>query len=300
MSVVLRRTAITIGALTLVLVLGVAALAAAWLAGIRVPLASGTTYLQVQKLASADAAGTPTGTFFIALIGSDARPGLAGARGDALHLVGVNPATNVATMLNVPRDTCWRGGKINRALAEGGIRQQATALSELIGVPISYAVVVDFAGFRGIVDGVGGLQINVPFEMHDGASGAFFKPGNQRLTGEEALAYSRNRKQFPTSDLVRTENQGYVLLSALRQMQAEAKGPLGEFRAAALLGRHAQLDNVGVSDLYRLGRIAHRLDPAQVRSVRIPTTGGGGCLSLLGNAAPLFADFADDATLQSH
>jgi polyisoprenyl-teichoic acid--peptidoglycan teichoic acid transferase len=295
----IRRVALGLVAIIVVCVLAVGGLTAAWLAGMKVPFASGTTYMEVQKLAGADAAGSPTGTFFIALIGSDARPGVGGARGDALHLVGVNTATNNATMLNVPRDTCWHGGKINRAHAEGGPRGMANALGELTGVPVAYAVSVDFAGFEGLVDGWGGAQINIPFPMNDEYSGAAFAPGDQRLSGRQALAFSRDRHDFPTSDIQRTGNQGLLLLSALHQLQAEGRGPLGEFKAAALIGRHAQLDGMGLTDVYRLGRVAQRLNPAAVRSVTIPVVGGG-CLSLVGDARGLFADFADDAMLQAH
>ncbi len=49
---------------------------------------------------------------------------------------------------------------------------------------------------------------------------------------------------------------------------------MGEFKAAAILGRHAQLDGMGLPDVYRLGRIAQQLDPAAVRSVTIPVGGG--------------------------
>jgi polyisoprenyl-teichoic acid--peptidoglycan teichoic acid transferase len=294
----MRRAALGVGAAMLVCALAVGSLAAAWLAGVKVPFASGATYMQIQKLAGADAAGSPTGMFFIALIGSDARPGVDGARGDALHVIGVNPSTNTATILNIPRDTCWHGGKINRAHHDG-LRSMANALGDLVRVPVAYAASVDFAGFEGLVDGWGGLQINIPFPMDDPYSGAVFAPGDQRLTGRQALAFSRDRHDFTNGDVQRSDNQGLVLLAALRQLQAEGRNAFGEFRAAALVGRHAQLDGVGLTDVYRLGRVAQRLDPAAVRSVSIPT-GGGGCLRLGPDAGPLFTDFADDATLQAH
>jgi len=295
----IRRLVVTFVILTTVVVAALGGLTAAWLAGIRVPIASGTTYMEIQKLAAADAAGAPTNMFFIALVGSDFRPGVGGARGDALHLVGVNPTTHIATMLNVPRDTCWQGGKINRAHAQGGPRGMANALGELTGVPVSYVVSVDFAGFQGLVDGMGGVQINIPFPMDDENSGAAFAPGDQRLNGAQALAFSRDRHDFPTSDIQRSGNQGLLILSALGQLQREARSAVGEFKAAALIGRHAQLDGMGLGDVYRLGRVAQQLNPAAARSVTIPV-GGGSCLPLIGDARGLFADFADDATLQAH
>ena len=297
---IVRRVAIITTSMLLVVTLASVGLMAAWLAGVQVPLVSGSTWMTIQKINTADAAGSPDGVFFIALIGSDARPGVGGARGDALHLVGVNPATNTATMLNVPRDTCWQGGKINRAHAgDGGPRAQAEALGDLTGAPVSYAVSVDFAGFQGIVDGVGGFEMNVPTAMDDNFSGAVFGAGPNHMDGYHALAFSRDRHDFPRGDITRSDNQGLLILAGLAQLQQGAGGPAADFKTAALLGRHAQLDGVGLVDLYRLGRVAHKLDMAKVRNVTIPV-GGGQCLPLTGDAQGLFADFRDDATLQTH
>jgi LCP family protein required for cell wall assembly len=282
------------------LALAVGGLTSAWLAGVHVPFASGATYLTIQKLSAADNAGSPGGTFFMLLIGSDLRPGVGGARGDALHLVGINPAQSTATMIDIPRDTCFNGDKINAANTSGGPRGQANAVSALLGgVPISFVIEVDFAGFTSIIDGMGGIAVDVPTAMNDSYSGAVFSPGRQHMNGGQSLAFSRDRHDFPSSDLVRTQNQGLLLIGALRSMNAQASSAGGEFRLVAAFGRHAQLDGVGLKDLYRLGRFAHRLDPAKVRNVLWPT-GGGGCLAPTGAGASLAADFKDDAVLQTH
>ncbi len=299
MRKIVKRTLIVVATLVVVIALGTGGMVAAWLAGWRIPLASGATWMKIEKVGSADAAGTPTDTFFIALIGNDAREGRGGARGDALHVVGINPATNTATMLNVPRDTCWNGGKINRAHAQDGPRGQADALAQLLGVNITYVVSANFPEFQGMVNGIGGIQIDIPVAMNDPDSGAFFDPGPQRVDGWGALAFSRDRHDFPRGDISRSENQGLMILAALRTLQAENKGPAGEFKTAALVARHAQVEGMGLAETYRLGRLAFRLDPNAVRSVTIPV-GGGNCLNLTGDASGLFADFADDATLQTH
>jgi polyisoprenyl-teichoic acid--peptidoglycan teichoic acid transferase len=297
----MRRILLAVTAAVGALILGIGAMGAAWLAGIRIPVASGATYLRVQKiapLATANQAGSPSGMFFALLVGNDSRPGVGGARGDALHLLGVNPATNTATMIDIPRDTCWQGDKINVGNTHGP-RAQANAVGGLVGVPVSYVVDVDFAGFTSLVDGVGGVTVNVPTPMHDVYSGAYFSPGPIHMSGDQALRFSRDRHDFPQSDIIRTHNQGLLLLDAFRQLDAQMQNAAGEFRLMALLGRHAQLDGMGLSDLLRLGRIAFRLNPNTIRQVTVPTAGGN-CLALAGNAPGLFADFRDDATLESH
>src|SRR5689334_23023786 len=214
--------------------LAIGGLFAAWMAGIHVPVASGATYLRVAKvqpLATANrASGTPTGHFFILLVGNDSRPGVGGARGDALHVLGVNPRLHKASMIDIPRDTCYNGDKINVGNTQGP-RQQANDVSGLLGgVPISYVVDVDFAGFTGLVDGIGGVDVNVPTQMHDTYSGAYFSPGLQHMNGGQALSFSRDRHDFPSSDIIRTHNQGLLILDAMRQLRAKMQNAPGEFR----------------------------------------------------------------------
>src|SRR4051812_23559877 len=134
-----------IGAGFVMCALACAGLGASWLAGMHIPFVSGKTYLSVQRL---HAAVTPRpdhsgGAVFIMFVGSDLRPGVGGARGDALHLMGINPALHQATILNVPRDTCasvpGRGTtKINEANSVGGAATQANVVGSMVGVPVSY------------------------------------------------------------------------------------------------------------------------------------------------------------------
>ena len=297
----LKRIVLALVATTTAVVVGCVGIFAAWMAGVHVPLASGATYVRIEKLAPITAAdrvgGGPSAPFFILLVGNDSRPGVGGARGDALHVLGVNPAKHQATMLDIPRDTCWNGDKINAGNTQGP-RTQATDVGGLVGVQISYVVDVDFAGFTSLVDGVGGVKVDVPTVMHDYNSGAYFSPGPTHLSGAQALAFSRDRHDFPTSDIVRTHNPGILILAAMRQLRAQMQNAPGEFRLLALLGRHAQLDGVGIKDLYRLGRLAFSLNPDRIQNITMPYTGGQ-CLGLGAGAAGLFADFRDDAIVES-
>jgi len=268
---------------------------------VHVPIASGATYLRVSKIAPISSAdrvgGGPSAPFFILLVGNDSRPGVGGARGDALHVLGVNPAKHQASMIDIPRDTCWNGDKINVGNTRGP-RAQADDVGGLLGIQISYVVDVDFAGFISLVDGVGGVDVNVPTEMHDAFSGAYFSAGKNHMNGTQALSFSRDRHDFPTSDIVRTNNQGLLILDAMRQLRAKMQDAPGEFKLLALLGRHAQLDGIGLKDLYHLGRVAFSLNPDQIQNITMPYTGGS-CLGLGGSAAGLFADFRDDGIVES-
>jgi LCP family protein required for cell wall assembly len=291
-------------AVSMGIVLGLGGLLGAWMAGVHVPLVSGRTYVELTAIDRAGYSGQGDDVVFIALIGSDYRPGLGGERGDALHVLAINPKLRAGAMLNVPRDTCaqvpGRGtSKINNAHSEGGPRLQGEVLADLTGAPISYAVSVDFAGFTAIVDGVGGVEVDIPYEMNDRYSGAYFSPGPRRLTGQEALAFSRDRHDFGPGDIQRSWNQGYLILAALRELRTAYASPAKRFELVALLARHSKMHGASLSELVQLGQLALDVDLAQIKSVAIPTSGGD-CMQTGAEADALFADFVDDGVLQSH
>jgi hypothetical protein len=137
--------------------------------------------------------------------------------------------------------------------------------------------------------------------MHDNDSESNFSPGPAHLNGSAALAFSRDRKSFANGDLTRTENQGRLLLATLSTLQGKKLGAGDVVRLTALLGKHVRLDGVNVRDLFDLARLAMTLDPAKIRNVVIPVANAGGTdLAPTAAAQSLFADFRDDAVLQSH
>jgi LCP family protein required for cell wall assembly len=287
-----------------VITLAFAGLVTAWIHGVRLPIASGRSVIKLQKVASANYEGEPDGTQFILLIGSDLRPGVGGSRGDALHVLAVNPRLHKGTLLNIPRDTCaaipgYGVTKINAANVYGGPELQAKVIDQLLGINITYSVLVDFAGFGAIVNGVGGVTIQVTTTMNDTNSGAYFVPGPYHVDGGGALAYSRDRDDFPRGDITRTANQAALILDAMAQLRDRANTPSGAFHLLTLLGANATLTGVSLNDLYRLGRLSQTVNPANIRNYTIPV-GSGFCLPLLSSAPSAFADFADDGVLETH
>ncbi|MFN8034569.1 MAG: LCP family protein [Acidimicrobiia bacterium] len=306
MSTALRRTVKVAVAIPLVLALAFTLSFAAWLHGWKVPFASGSTWFSVTATGEAHYDDDPTQPVFMLVIGSDLRPGVAGGRADAVHVIGVNPALHKATIIDIPRDTevaipGHGRNKVNAANSLGGPRLMAEAVGGLLGMKIPYAIVTDFEGFRGLVDEIGGLDINIPTAMHDSYSGAAFDAGPAHLSGTQVLAFSRDRHSFPNSDITRTQNQGLVILAGLAQYRAKHTGVSGTLQALATLGRHTQLDGIGLRDLYRLARVGLAVDPANVRNVLMPWgPGRGGNLNPGPGAAALFADFRDDGVLETH
>ena len=292
--------------LPIVVTLAFGSLVAMWLAGASIPGASASRWFTVTKTANANYTPSPNKPVFLLAIGNDGRPGDTVTRGDAIHLIGINPVLHQATILDIPRDTGMNipghgVDKVNAAHATGGARLEADTIGATVGVSIPYTIDTDFDGFIGMVDDLGGLSVNVPVPMQDSFSGADFQPGVQKLDGHQALAYARNRHQWPTGDLARSENQGYLILQALAQFRAENTGPIRTLSLLADLGRHTKLDGLGVNDLYTLGRLGLSVDVNQVRNVLVPVASGTGTrLQLTPAATGLFQDFADDGVLQTH
>jgi LCP family protein required for cell wall assembly len=222
--------------------------------------------------------------------------------GDAIHVIGVNPQARAATIIDIPRDTAvGGGGKVNSVLANGGLGQFTGTISNFVGVPIKFSITTNFNGFTSMVDELGGIDINIPQPMHDVDSGTDFEPGPQRLNGPGALAFSRDRHSFSAGDISRTENQGYLIITALQNIQQRNTGPGGVLNLLSVLGRHVQMENTSLQDLYRLGRLVLTIDAANIKNVVIPTGGGAGTnLSPGPGIDSLFADFRDDGVLQSH
>ncbi|TFE22624.1 LCP family protein [Cohnella luojiensis] len=156
--------------------------------------------------------------FSILLLGVDERQGDRG-RSDTMILLTLQPKKGSALALSIPRDTralmpnSGKYDKINHAYAFGGTSLAVEAVEHLFGVPIAFYMKTNMEGMVNIVDTVGGVDINNPraFDF-DGFS---FPLGIQHLNGNEALAYSRMRKEDPHGDFGRTQRQRQLLSNAI-------------------------------------------------------------------------------------
>jgi LCP family protein required for cell wall assembly len=272
------------------------------------PTARGATWFTIQKVPPASGAsftsGQPGQAQFFLVVGNDSRGrddrGGVGL-GDAIHVIGVNPQQHAATILDIPRDTTVGGDKINASLATAGLQQFTKTVSDFVGVPITFSLTTNFEDFTNMVDEIGGLDINIQQPMHDQYSGADFDPGPLHLNGPGALAFARDRHSFTVGDIQRTQNQAYLIISALQDFQKQNVGPGGVVNMLGILGRHVQMQNVSYQDLYRLGRLVLTIDPNNIKNVVIPTGSGAGSNLTPGpGIQDLFNDFRDDGVLQSH
>ena len=125
-------------------------------------------------------------------------------RSDTLFVVMFDTKNKAASLLSVPRDTRVRikghgWDKINHAYAYGGRELTQKTTEELLGIKINNYVMVDFKGFVGLVDAIGGVDINVEKDMYYYDSWDGFKidlkKGMQHMDGKTAIQYVRYRDE---------------------------------------------------------------------------------------------------------
>jgi LCP family protein required for cell wall assembly len=274
-------------------------------------LDAGATVLKIVRTSSTDHHWTPDKPLFILLLGHDIRPGAGCGCTDSIHVVGIPAGGGQATFLNIPRDTRVNipgvgMRRINEAWGRAKENKEqfaAQVIGGFVGVPIDYTIVIGFTDLPKLINEIGGVTVDVPESMDDPNSGAFFRKGLVTMDGDQALAFSRDR-HLGGGDFTRSANQTRLILAVLAKFRAEGSAPLDQLKYLAILARHSILNGIGTRDLYRLGRLALSLDPASVKSVTMPGTGamigGGSFVVPTADAAGLFADFADDAILQTH
>ncbi|UWX96124.1 LCP family protein [Arthrobacter zhaoxinii] len=150
----------------------------------------------------------------ILLLGSDTRdPASDDARSDTMMLVHVPGDRSGVYVMSIMRDTWvqipgYGESKINAAMALGGVSLTVDTVQTLFDAPIDHVAIIDFEGFKGLTDALGGVTLtnDVAFQS-EGAEGEFFAAGPITVEGESALKYVRERYAFTDGDYQRVKNQ---------------------------------------------------------------------------------------------
>ncbi|MCT1605957.1 LCP family protein [Nesterenkonia massiliensis] len=148
-----------------------------------------------------------------------------GGRSDTMMLVHIPESRDAVSVISIPRDL-WveiPGGygwhKVNAGLALGGGQGPGltvATIESLFDVRVDHVAAIDMLGFAGLVDSMGGVTVNSPMAF-TAQNGMSFAEGPQHMTSEQALAFVRERKAFPTGDLQRIENQQTFIRAVIDQ-----------------------------------------------------------------------------------
>ena len=182
------------------------------------------------------------GVMNLLIIGSDVRSGenadygeAEGERPDTMLIAGINVDERAVTLVNLPRDLVvdlpgceavdgYEGmapqqGMINSAMTFGGVGCQWKVVEQVTGVHLDHFLMMDFTGFKDMVDALGGVEMCIPESIDDPKAHLRLDAGLQTLDGEDSLGFVRSRyAQGDGSDLSRIDRQQEFMGAMLREV----------------------------------------------------------------------------------
>ncbi|GAA4367605.1 LCP family protein [Nocardioides caricicola] len=275
----------------------------------------------------------PSGTYNLLVLGTDTRDcddcGIDGEGGkggsDLTLLIHVADGRRSAYGISIPRDTlvdrpeCTLedGTTIpaatdvmwNDALAAGGPACTVAQVEAVTGVYVDDYIVVDFGGFKDMVDALGGVEVCIPAEIDDPEHNIHLDAGTQTLDGDASLAYVRQRTSTPNADLGRMKRQQAFIASMLNKITSAQilTNPTSVYRfAKAVAGSiTASPDIASVGKLGKLGLSLQDANLDKIKFVTAPTAEfpevdpNWGRLQLTTEADRLWEKVANDEPLGS-
>lgn len=247
----------------------------------------------------------PTRPMNVLLVGSDSRAEISaeereqfgteaqvGAqRSDTILILHVDPTAERARIMSIPRDLSVpiTGGdpgprRINTAFIKGPEVLIATIRDQL-GIEIDHYAQVDFNGFRGIVDAIGGVEMYFDSPVRDPVSGLnIAQPGCVQLDGDIALAFVRSRnyevqdggkwRKDPTADLGRIERQQSFIRHVIGRASQVGRNPVRLNSIINSAVPNLKIDGAfSTRDMLRLAKRFRSLAPEAVEMFQLPTFG---------------------------
>lgn len=248
-------------------------------------------------------------------IGGEGHDG--GTLTDSIMIASIKPSTKQVALLSLPRDlivkiyddtdpSYWEGRKINVAYELGGMETAVKSVETVTGLTMHYYVLVDFSGFRDLIDDVNGVDVTVDhdfvgfygaqemttpcprsdlYNLEDGAYCAIaFEAGTEHMDGERALIYSRIRKLLSTSpnyseessDFARAKRQQNVL-QAFKANVLSAGTVLNPTRITNLLSDldDHMITNLELWEISRLFELVSDVQPADIINQVVDDSPGG-------------------------
>lgn len=149
---------------------------------------------------------------------------------DTNILLAVDAETGYVYGASIPRDSKavinGKTQKINAAYNIGGMALLSEVVSDQLGIPVDYTILVDLRGFEALVNAIGGVDFYVPVDMDydDEEQDLYihFTRGTQHLYGADALKVVRFRHNndgtgYGSEDLGRMTTQQNFLKAVARQ-----------------------------------------------------------------------------------
>jgi LCP family protein required for cell wall assembly len=242
---------------------------------------------------------TSTEPLNILVMGSDTRTGQGGGFGSAVTLSGARSDTTLlihlpadrgsALVVSIPRDTvveipdcktdtgtyAAHTERFNAAFSIGGPGCTIKTVEQLTGVFIDHFVVVDFRGFEGMVDALGGVDVCLSEPAFDVKSGLDLPAGISTVRGDQALAFVRARYTLGNgSDISRIDRQQAFMSSVVEKARSAGTllNPikLVRFLDAATKSVATDPDLASLNELRKLAEQVRGIPPKDITFVTTP------------------------------
>ncbi|MET8204592.1 LCP family protein [Streptomyces sp. NPDC005373] len=242
----------------------------------------------------------PTSGQNILVLGSDSRAGAnsslgtgkaAGARSDTALVMHIPEGRKKAVAVSIPRDTlvtrpeCTKadGSTIpsakrvmfNSVYSLAGPACVVKTVEQMSGVRMDHFTEIDFSGFKGLVDAIGGVTITTDKAIHDKSSGLDLSAGTHKLNGTESLAFVRTRHGIGDgSDLGRIGLQQEFMLALLSEIKKQdlLGSPAKSYKIADNLTESLTTDSdlASLTKLANFGRSMNGVDPSTMETIMLP------------------------------
>ncbi|MFI6910189.1 LCP family protein [Nonomuraea sp. NPDC050394] len=240
-----------------------------------------------------------TGALNVLLIGSDSREGDnkkygatshgLGERSDTLMLLHVSPDRDKVTIVSFPRDlmviipACQNAAgapiasglrQINSAFNDGGVVCAMRTVEATTKLRLNHFVKVDFTGFKGIIDALGGISVCLPKPVNDPKAKLVLAAGNHVVNGEQALGYVRARYSMGDgSDLSRINRQQIFLSQVMKKVTDGGlftdPAKLNSFLQAAIAAVTVD-DQLSLERMLEIARSMQGITATQLKGVTVP------------------------------
>jgi LCP family protein required for cell wall assembly len=242
----------------------------------------------------------PTSGQNILILGSDSRAGanaalntgkVSGARSDTALVMHIPEGRTKAVAISIPRDTlvtrpeCTKSDgatvpsanrvMFNSTYAQVGPACVVKTVEQISGIRMDHYVEIDFAGFKELVDAIGGVTVTVDQDIHDKSSGLNLTAGTHRLDGTQSLQFVRTRHGIGDgSDLGRISLQQQFMLNLLSEIKKQdlLGSPAKSYKIADELTAALTTDSelASLTKLAEFGRSLNGVDPSSMETIMLP------------------------------
>lgn len=202
-------------------------------------------------------------------------------RTDTMLFLAVRPKMGKVAVFSIPRDSLveipdYGVDRINMAHVYGGYPLTKLMVEKVIGMPVDRYVMLNFEGFKEIVDLIGGVELTVDKRMlYEDKSAGFIidlHPGLQKLDGNDALGYVRFRRDA-LGDITRTKRQQQFIMALLAELKQKETliRVLSSLPEVKKLSEYYLQTNLQLNEVLGLGLLFERINPqTDILSTTLP------------------------------